>query len=144
MNFSRFSARRSFHPPKSSSTIDVSAIGNENNFRSVRGPSGADLMIEGAVVITWQRTAGLAGQALHMRDVAVREVRRENMEVPFVQGRYKSNALSVGRKSWFKVYSAAHGELMGLLAVEIKAQSSTASFKYDAYTTQCPSGEQSG
>ena len=75
VNLARFGAGLRFHPPEAAGAVNVSAIRDEENFRPVRRPGRADLMIELAVVIARQIAAVLSGQAVNVCQFAVCGIR---------------------------------------------------------------------
>src|SRR2546430_5640877 len=66
MYFVRFGARFRLHAPETTRPINVPAVRNENQFRTVRRPCRADLVIELTVVIARQFASIFSCEALHI------------------------------------------------------------------------------
>src|SRR5437588_5327040 len=66
MYFARFGARFRLHAPETTRPINVPAVRNENQFRTVRRPCRADLVIELTVVIARQFASIFSCEALHI------------------------------------------------------------------------------
>src|SRR5205085_11771796 len=66
MYFVRVGAQFGLHAPETASPINMPAVGNQNQFRSVRRPSRADLVIELTVVVARQIASIFAGKPLHI------------------------------------------------------------------------------
>jgi hypothetical protein len=91
----------------------VIAVGDVDDLLAVAAPYRIDLVIEGAVVVARQIASVFACQALHIREFAVADIGRENVE-PFVVTRgHEYDALSVGGKSRLDIDSTIRQERLG-------------------------------
>src|SRR5581483_6544583 len=121
VNLARVGSRLSLHPPKSARAVYMSTIGDKHDVIAVRRPCGADLMVEGAVVITRQRTFVLASQPLDIRQIAVCELPDEDMETSVERSRDKCNALAIRRESRLDIYRSAVCQLARLAGLQVES-----------------------
>src|SRR4029077_3828229 len=106
VDFPGFGPRSRFHAPETTCAVNVPAVGDKEQLRTVRGPRRADLMIALAVVVARQGAAAFAGHLLHVLQRATRERSRKNVEAPVIGGRHERNAPAVWRETRFYVNRA--------------------------------------
>src|ERR1700730_3871602 len=114
-----FGPRLGFHPPETTGTVNVTAVGNKKDFRSIRRPRWTDLVVKRAVVITRQISAGFARQALYILELAGAKLPHKDVEMALIRCGNEGDALSVGRKSRFHVSRSAPGKLPRSLTLEV-------------------------
>src|SRR5438067_449517 len=103
MNFARFRTNLRLHAPETAGTVQVISIGDENNFGAFGRPHGTDLVIVGTVVIPWQRALVFTSETLDVGKYAIGECSDEDVKPSVKRCGDKSDALTVGRKTWLNV-----------------------------------------
>src|SRR5581483_3150565 len=115
-----FGAGLCFHSPEPAAAIDVSAIGNEYQVRTIGRPHRADLRIELAVVVAGQRASSFTCEPLHVAEHTLCNVSHEYMKAAIVGCGYESDVLAVWRPARLCIDVAAAGDRLGVTSLQVQ------------------------
>src|SRR5207249_7860990 len=83
------------HPPEASRTVDVAAVGNEEQLRSVGRPGGREKVIPAAVVVTRQMAVTVRREPRDLRGAPCGERGEKDVPAALERRRDERDPLSV-------------------------------------------------